>query len=124
MEITSGKYVSAQHMPAGKSVRKEEHSKDGVVLGSSLKDSELLKGDQLKQMKSSGLGANIGEFVGGIFSGTSPAGTAGAVIGTAGLAGASILLGAPALVAVGAGAVGFVAGGMAGLCYDLSHHMF
>jgi hypothetical protein len=111
-------------MPAGKGIREQEQNKDGVSLGSSLKDSELLKGDQLKQMKSSGLGANIGEFVGGIVSGTSPAGTAGAVIGTAGLVAGSLLLGAPALVAVGAGAVGFVAGGMAGLCFDLSHHLF
>jgi len=124
MEITSSKHVSPLQMPAGKGIREQEQNKDGVSLGSSLKDSELLKGDQLKQMKSSGLGANIGEFVGGIVSGTSPAGTAGAVIGTAGLVAGSLLLGAPALVAVGAGAVGFVAGGMAGLCFDLSHHLF
>lgn len=124
MEITSGKYVSPHQMPTGKGVKGQEQNKDGVALGSSLKDSELLKGDQLKQMKSSGLGENIGEFVGGIVSGISPLGTAGAVIGTAGLAAGSIALGAPALVAVGAGAVGFVAGGMAGLWFDLSHHLF
>jgi len=124
MEITSSKHVSLHQMPTGKGVREQEKNKDGVSFGSSLKDSELLKGDQLKQMKSSGLGENIGEFVGGILSGTSPAGSIGAMVGIVGLTAGSLALGAPALVAVGAGAVGFVAGGMAGLCFDLSHHLF
>jgi hypothetical protein len=123
MKITSQTQLNTNPTGIKKQDKESGQKPDMVDLGTNQQDTELSRANQIKQMKRSGLGENIAEFVGGIVSGTSPAGTIGAVVGTASLVAGSLFLGAPALLAAGAGAIGFVVGGMAGLCYDITHHL-